>query len=164
MGATVIAAASTGEKLQVCRNAGADHLLNYTEEDLKDRIKSLTEGRGADIVYDPVGGDYSEAALRAMAPGGRHLVIGFAAGRIPQIPLNLTLLKQCQIVGVFWGVWAMANKAAQAKNMEELFTLFTQGQLKPQVSDIFPFENYVEAYQCLMQRRAKGKVILAIGN
>jgi len=109
MGARVIAAASTPEKLEVCKKYGADEVINYSTENLKDRIKELTDGNGADVIYDPVGGDYSEAALRATAWKGRFLVVGFAAGDIPKIPLNLALLKGCQIVGVFWGSFAKRN-------------------------------------------------------
>lgn len=160
MGATVIAAASTDEKLSYCAQAGADHLLNYSTEDLKDRVKEITGGKGVDVIYDPVGGDYTEAALRTMAPGGRHLVIGFAAGDIPRPPLNLCLLKQCSIVGVFWGNFARANPKVQMQNMLDMFAMFEKGTIKPLVNDVFSLDDVVEAYACLSERRAKGKVIL----
>ncbi|MEE8371210.1 MAG: NADPH:quinone oxidoreductase family protein, partial [Sphingomonadales bacterium] len=138
MGARVIAAASSPEKLETAKQHGAVETINYSEENLKARAKALSGGRGVDVIYDPVGGDYSEAALRAIAVGGRHLVIGFAAGDIPKLPLNLTLLKQCQIVGVFWGAWAMANPAEQAKNMAELNAFFEAGDIKPLISEALP--------------------------
>ncbi|MBV1901009.1 MAG: zinc-binding dehydrogenase, partial [Kordiimonadaceae bacterium] len=113
-----------------------------------------------DVVYDPVGGDYTEVAVRAMAPGGRLLVIGFAAGDIPRIPLNLCLLKQCAIVGVFWGGWAGGNPAGQLDNMQALFNLFEKGDITPRVDDIYALDDVEKAFSCLSERRAKGKVIL----
>jgi len=160
MGAKVIAAASTDEKLEVCKKAGADEVINYSTEDLKARVKELTGGKGVDVIYDPVGGDYTEAALRTMAPGGRLLVIGFAAGDIPKPPLNLCLLKQCAIVGVFWGAWARANPAGQMQNMQEMFSLFNDGKIDPLVNDIFSLDDVEAADACLTERRAKGKVVL----
>ncbi|MFC3050874.1 NADPH:quinone oxidoreductase family protein [Kordiimonas pumila] len=160
MGATVIAAASSDEKLEVCKKAGADMVINYTTEDLKERIDVLTERRGLDVVYDPVGGDYTEVALRRMAPGGRLLVIGFAAGDIPRIPINLCLLKQCSIVGVFWGAWARANSAGQIQNMQEMFGMFKSGIINPLVNDVFALDDIKAAYDCLTERKAKGKVII----
>ncbi|NVJ69609.1 MAG: NADPH:quinone oxidoreductase family protein [Alphaproteobacteria bacterium] len=160
MGAVVIAAASTDEKLEFCKNAGADHLINYSTEDLKERVKVITGGKGVDVIYDPVGGDYTETALRTMAPGGRHLVIGFAAGDIPRPPLNLCLLKQCSIVGVFWGNWARANPKLQIQNMMEMFAMYEKGTIDPLVNDVFSLDDVVEAFACLSERRAKGKVIL----
>ncbi|TNE61318.1 MAG: NADPH:quinone oxidoreductase family protein [Alphaproteobacteria bacterium] len=160
MGARVIAAASSDEKLAVCKQAGADELINYSSEDLKERVKAITGGKGVDVIYDPVGGDYTEAALRTMAPGGRLLVIGFAAGDIPRPPLNLCLLKQCAIVGVFWGAWARANPMGQMQNMVDMFTMFAEGRIKPLVNDIFSLDDVEAAYACLTERRAKGKVVL----
>ena len=162
MGAKVIACASTDEKLQVCKAAGADELLNYGQTDLKTELKQLAP-KGVDVVYDPVGGDYSEPAIRSLRAGGRHLVIGFAAGNIPAIPLNLTLLKQSQIVGVFWGAWVMANPREHGKNMVELFQMMAKGQIKPRVEDVYKLEHYREAYACLIERRVKGKVVLDVG-
>ncbi|WP_417460944.1 NADPH:quinone oxidoreductase family protein [Kordiimonas sp.] len=160
MGAEVIAAASSDEKLEVCKKTGADHLINYSNEDLKARVKEITGGKGVDVIYDPVGGDYTEIALRTMAAGGRHLVIGFAAGDIPRPPLNLCLLKQCSIVGVFWGNWARANPKIQVQNTMEMFKMFDKGTIDPLVNDVFGLEDVVEAFACLSERRAKGKVIL----
>jgi len=160
MGAKVIAAASTDEKLAFCKNSGADELLNYATEDMKARLKEMTGGKGVDVIYDPVGGDYSEVAFRSMAPGGRHLVIGFAAGDIPKIPLNLCLLKQASLVGVFWGAWAAANTPVQVQNMTEILGMVASGDVKASVNDVFPLEDVQAAYACLTERRAKGKVIL----
>jgi len=159
MGATVIAAASTADKLAVAKAAGADHLINYMDEDLKARAKELTGGKGVDVIYDPVGGDFAETTLRAIAVNGRYLVVGFAAGDIPKIPLNLTLLKQCQVVGVFWGAWARSNPADHMANFQELFAMFEAGKIKPLVSQIFSLEDFKDAFDCLTGRRAKGKVV-----
>jgi len=160
MGAKVIAAASTDEKLAFCKESGADELINYSTEDMKARLKEITGGRGVDVIYDPVGGDYSETAFRSMAPGGRHLVIGFAAGDIPKIPLNLCLLKQASLVGVFWGAWAAANSPVQIQNMQEILGMVASGQVRASVNDVFPLSDVQAAYACLTERRAKGKVIL----
>ncbi len=169
MGARVIAAASSDEKLELCARYGADELLNYgafTGEDgsldgraLKGAIKRLA-GRGVDVIYDPVGGDYSEPALRAMAWGGRHLVIGFAAGAIPQIPLNLALLKSCSIVGVFWGGSAMQEPALYRANLETLLRWLAEGEINPHVSATFPLDQAVQAIGALEQRRARGKLVV----
>ena len=160
MGAKVIAAASTEEKLELARKMGADECINYSEQPLKQTIKELTDGKGVDVIYDPVGGDYSEEALRGIAWNGRYLVIGFAAGPIPKIPLNLTLLKGCAIIGVFWGSFAAREPEENLKNIDELWALFNEGKLSPTVTDCFPIEQYVDAFNCLTERRARGKVIL----
>ena len=160
MGAKVIAAASTDEKLEFCKASGADELINYSTEDLRDRIKEITDGKGVDVIYDPVGGDYTETAFRSMAPNGRHLVIGFAAGDIPKVPLNLCLLKQASLVGVFWGAWARANPSDQIQNMTEILGMVASGKVRASVNDVFPLEDVEKAYACLTERRAKGKVIL----
>lgn len=162
MGARVIAAASSAEKLAMCRELGADETINYSEQDLKTTIKALTGGRGVDVVYDPVGGDYAEPAIRGMAWNGRYLVIGFASGPIPAIPLNLTLLKGCSIVGVFWGRFSGEEPEAHRQNIEELWALFAAGKLKPSINDVFPLEQYREAYRVMTERRARGKVILTM--
>ena len=162
MGAKVIAAASSEEKLALCRELGADETINYSEEDLKARVKELTGGKGVDVVYDPVGGDYSEPALRGMAWTGRYLVIGFASGPIPEIPLNLTLLKGCSIVGVFWGRFTGEEPAVHLQNIKELWSLFAEGKLKPAINDVFPLEAYEQAYEVMTERRARGKVILTL--
>ncbi|MFT5571597.1 MAG: NADPH2:quinone reductase [Cryomorphaceae bacterium] len=161
MGATVIAAASTDEKLALCKQLGADHLLNYNEVSLKDAVKEITGGKGVDVVYDPVGGDYSEQAVRCMAWNGRFLVIGFASGPIPKIPLNLTLLKGCSIMGVFWGRFTSEEPNVHLQNIQQLWTYFAQGKLTPLVTDCFPSEQYEDAFNCLLERRARGKVIIS---
>jgi len=160
MGARVIAAASTDEKLAVCREHGADEVINYTSEDLKVRTKALTGGAGADVVYDPVGGALAEAALRATGWNGRFLVIGFAAGDIPQIPLNLVLLKGCQIVGVFWGAFTGREPARNRAHIDELLRWYVQGKLKPHVSATYSFAQAADALNALAERRVKGKVVL----
>jgi len=163
MGARVIAAASSAQKLAVAKAAGADELINYAEEPLKDAIKRLTNSKGVDVIYDPVGGDYTEQALRAMAWNGRHLIIGFAAGDIPKIPANLTLLKGCSVVGVFWGSFTQREPDASAQNMMELMKLFAEGKIDPKISEIFEFEDYAKALGALTERRATGKVVLKVG-
>jgi NADPH2:quinone reductase len=162
MGAHVIAAASTAEKLETAKAAGADALINYAEEDLKTRVRELTGGAGADVVYDPVGGDYSEPALRATAWNGRYLVIGFAAGPIPKIPLNLALLNSRNIQGVFWGAWAGRNPRENAKNMKALFDLYEAGKIKPLVSGAYPLEDFKQAFDDITERRVRGKVVLTL--
>jgi NADPH2:quinone reductase len=160
MGEKVIAAASSDEKLEFCKQLGADEVINYSTESLKDRIKELTGGKGVDVVYDPVGGDLSEPALRGMAWNGRFLVIGFAAGPIPKVPLNLALLKGCSIVGVFWGRFSGEEPQENMQNIDELWELFNAGKLSPVVTETYPIEQYEEAFNCMMERRARGKVIL----
>jgi NADPH2:quinone reductase len=160
MGARVIAAASTPEKLAVCREHGADEVIDYVREDLKERTKSLTGGEGADVIYDPVGGAYTEAALRATAWKGRFLVIGFAAGEIPRIPLNLVLLKGCQIVGVFWGAFTAREPARNEANVRELMTWYAAGKIAPHVSATYPLERAAEALNAMAERRVMGKVVL----
>ncbi len=162
MGARVIAAASSAEKLAVARAAGADELINYRDEPLKDAAKRLTRGKGVDVVYDPVGGDFTEQALRAMAWNGRHLIVGFAAGEIPKIPANLTLLKGCSVVGVFWGDFPRREPQTSAENMQALLTLFAEGRITPTISQVYAFEDYVDAFGALTGRRATGKVVLRV--
>lgn len=162
MGAKVIAAASTDEKLELCKKLGADEVINYSKENLKDAIKALTDGKGVDVVYDPVGGDYAEPAIRGMAWNGRYLVIGFASGPIPKIALNLTLLKGCSVVGVFWGRFTAEEPEVNLKNIEELWELFASGKISPVVTDSFPIEKYEEAFNCMIERRARGKVIITM--
>ena len=157
MGAKVIAAASTDEKLELCKSLGADEVINYSTDDLKGRAKA---GGGVDVIYDPVGGDYAEKALRAIRWEGRFLVIGFAAGDIPKIPLNLVLLKSCQIVGVFWGMFSMREPDANRANIEQLLTWLGEGKLKPHIDDRVPFANAGDAITRMMERKIKGKVVL----
>jgi NADPH:quinone reductase len=162
MGARVIAAASSDEKLQVCREHGADECINYVRDDLRDAIKTLTDNRGVDVVYDPVGGDLCDPALRGMAWNGRYLVVGFASGQIPAPPLNLPLLKGCSLVGVFWGAFARKQPERNAANMVELFQWFGQGQVRPHICARYPLPQAAEAMRAVMNRQAKGKVILTV--
>lgn len=162
MGAKVIAAASSAEKLELCKQLGADEVINYNEVSLKDKVKELTGGKGVDVVYDPVGGDYAEPAIRSMGWNGRYLVIGFASGPIPKIPLNLTLLKGCSLVGVFWGRFTVEEPEQNRKNIGELWELFESGKISPVVTDSFPFDQYENAFNCLIERRARGKVIMTM--
>ena len=162
MGAQVIAAASTDEKLAVCRENGADEGINYSTEDLKERLKQLSSGKGVNVIFDPVGGPYSEVALRGIAWKGRFLVIGFAAGDIPRIPLNLTLLKGCSIVGVFWGSFTEREPQHNQQNIQELLTLYAEGKLKPLISTTYPLTHAADALNDMMNRRVKGKVVLLV--
>ena len=160
LGAHVIAAASSEDKLAVCREHGADETINYGEEDLKTAIKDRTGGRGVDVVYDPVGGPATEAALRGTAWRGRLLVIGFASGEIPKPPLNLALLKGCSIVGVFWGSFVKREPEANRKQLTQLFTWLGEGRLRPHVSATYPLARGGEAITLLASRRASGKVVI----
>ncbi len=163
MGARVIAAASTEQKLKVCKDNGADELINYGQQDLRKRVKELTGGKGVDVVYDPVGGPYSEPALRDMAWNGRFLVVGFAAGEIPKVPLNLALLKGCSIVGVFWGAFTRNEPEANRRNNEELMRFFAEGKVKPHIHATYPLEQAAQALNDVMYKRVSGKVVLTAG-
>jgi len=163
LGAQVIACASSEDKLQVCRAHGADATINYAAEDLRERIKALTGGRGADMVYDPVGGPYSEPAFRSIAWRGRLLVVGFAAGEIPRLPLNLALLKGASVVGVFWGDFARREPKQFAASVRQLGSWFREGRLRPHVSRTFPLEQAGEALKLLAARQVKGKIVLKVG-
>ena len=163
MGAKVIAAASSEEKLDFACEAGADLRINYSEENLKDKVKELTGGKGADVIYDPVGGDFSEQAFRAIAWDGRFLVIGFASGPIPAIPLNLMLLKGASLVGVFWGAWAARFPMESRQNFDELIEMIDGGQFSPMVTEVYSLDDYKAAFASISERRAKGKVILSNG-
>ncbi len=160
MGAKVIACASSADKLKVAEEAGADAVINYSEEDLKARIRELTDNKGADVVYDPVGGDFAEPALRATGWGARYLVVGFAAGPIPKIALNLALLNSRDIMGVFWGAWVGRNPRANAQNMKELFDLYEAEKIKPRISAAYPLDDFKSAFGDIMGRKVKGKVVL----
>ena len=170
MGAKVIAAASTQEKVDICIENGADEGFVYPsgnldrdqQKKLSNKIKELTGGLGPNVIYDPVGGTYAEPCLRSIAWDGRYLVIGFAAGadQIPKMPLNLTLLKGCQIVGVFWGAWTGMFPAENQKNFEELFQMYKDGKINPAPSDKFTLETSAEAIAHLKDRKAKGKVVI----
>jgi NADPH2:quinone reductase len=170
MGAKVIAAASTQEKVDICIENGADEGFIYPsgnldrdqQKELSNKIKELTGGLGPNVIYDPVGGTYAEPCLRSIAWDGRYLVIGFAAGadQIPKMPLNLTLLKGCQIVGVFWGAWTGMFPAENQQNFEELFEMYKDGKINPAPSDKFTLETSAEAIAHLKDRKAKGKVVI----
>ena len=168
MGAKVIAAASTQDKVDMCMAHGADEGFIYPsgnldrdqQKELSNKIKELTGGVGANVIYDPVGDSYSEPCLRATAWEGRYLVIGFAAGEIPKIPLNITLLKGCQVVGVFWGAWVGMCPDENNKNFTELFKLHAEGKINPEVSQKYTLENSADAFLHLANRKAKGKVII----
>jgi NADPH2:quinone reductase len=161
LGATVIAAASSREKLAVAQAAGADHLIDYSSETLKDRLKEITGGKGVDVVYDPVGGDLTEQAFRNLAWDGRHLVIGFASGAIPKLPANLALLKNASLVGVFWGTWTEREPQAAAENVELLGRWLAAGKLKPLVK-AYPLEEFAAALAEVDERRVKGKIVLEV--
>lgn len=161
MGAKVIAAASNAEKLSVCQENGADHLINYAQDDLRQSVKEITEGRGVDVIYDPVGGSFSEKALRDMRWGGRFLVVGFAAGEIPKVPLNIPLLKGCSVLGVFWGEFTKREPEANKQNNKELMNLFDQGKISPHLHRVYPLEKAGEALNELLQKRVIGKVVLS---
>jgi NADPH2:quinone reductase len=162
MGATVIAAASTEEKLDFACEAGADLRINYATENLKETVKELTKGKGADVIYDPVGCDFSEQAFRAIAWDGRFLVIGFASGLIPKMPLNLPLLKGASMVGVFWGAWSARDPLASQQNFKELVEMIDGGQFTPLVTEVYPLKSHSSAFGSIAERRAKGKVILSM--
>jgi len=164
MGARVIAAASSDAKLEVARALGADHLVDYSTQDLRERVKEITGGAGADIVYDPVGGPYTEPAVRSLAWKGRFLVVGFAAGDIPKLAINLLLLKGASLVGVFWGAFAKREPGAQMQNVRELWELLEAGRLKPVVGQVFALEDGVTAFETLEGRHARGKVVIKISD
>ena len=158
MGARVIAAASSNEKLKFAASAGADETINYSDESLKERVKELTGGKGVDVVVDPLGGELAEQAFRATAWHGRYLVIGFASGDIPKFPANIALLKEASIIGVWWGTWAARNPKLQIANMMEMAALLEAGKLKPRVTESFDLEDYAAAFRTISERRALGKV------
>jgi len=162
LGARVIAAASSEAKLALCREHGADALINYATSDLRERIRELTGGKGVDVVYDPVGGALAEPAVRSLALLGRYLVIGFASGEIPKIALNLLLLKQASLVGVFWGAYARVHPEENTRAFAQLFDWYAQGRLRPHIAQSFPLERYQEALDVVMHRRAQGKVALLV--
>ena len=160
MGAKVIAAASSREKLALCQQFGADEVIHYQEENLKDRIKELTNGKGVDVIFDPVGGSFSEAALRAIAWKGRHLIVGFANGEIPKIPVNLTLLKGASIVGVFWGAFAQKEPQKSLANIHQLLTWFSEGKINPHIDKTYSLQDSPKALGDMMDRKVKGKIVI----
>ena len=162
MGARVIAAASSAEKLEVARQAGADELINYQDEDVRERLKTLTKGQGVDVVIDPVGGDLFETVFRSIAWNGRMLVIGFASGTIPSLPANLPLLKGAAVIGVFWGSFAQRQPQDNVANFQQLFAWFAEGKLKPLVSQTFALEETAQAINTLAARKAVGKLVIKV--
>ena len=162
MGATVIAAASSAEKLEVARQAGADQLINYREQSLKEELKKLTGGKGVDVIYDPVGGPLFEEAFRCIAWNGRLLVIGFASGEIPALPANLPLLKGASLVGVFWGAFAQRQVQDNVANFQQLFAWYAEGKLKPLVSQRYSLAEAGQAIDALAERRAVGKLVIDV--
>ena len=164
MGATVIAAASSDDKLSLCKEKGADHVINYTSEDLRTRIKEITGEKGVDVIYDPVGGKLAEPALRSIAWKGRYLVVGFASGEIPQLAFNLPLLKGCSVMGVFWGSFAEKEPAQSMQNLGELLQLLRKGKIKQSIHKIYSLAEGPQAIQDLIDRKIKGKAIVKIGD
>ena len=160
MGARVIAAASSDEKLEIAKNLGADEIINYSDGELKEKVKALTGGLGADVIYDPIGGDIFMQCMRCINWKGRVLVIGFASGPIPEVPTNLALLKGCSIVGVFWGRFTGAEPEENSQNFDELFALHAEGKLKPQITKSYSLDDAAEAIASLENRKAPGKVVI----
>jgi NADPH2:quinone reductase len=160
MGARVIAAASSDEKLEIAKNLGADEVINYSDGELKEKVKALTGGLGADVIYDPIGGDIFMQCMRCINWKGRVLVIGFASGPIPEVPTNLALLKGCSIVGVFWGRFTGAEPEENSQNFDELFALHAEGKLKPQITKSYSLDDAAEAIASLENRKAIGKVVI----
>ena len=163
MGARVIAVASSDEKLEFCKSLGADQFINSTSDDVRERIKALTHGRGADVIYDPVGGNLSESAFRAIGWGGRYLVIGFASGEIPRLPLNLPLLKGAAAVGVFWGEHLEREPEQYKDNMKRLVRWLADGSIRPRIDRSFPLEEAAAAFTAIARREIKGKAVLRLG-
>jgi len=159
LGMEVIAAASTDEKLSFCSKNGADHTINYKSQDLKSELKALG---GADVIFDPVGGELSESSFRGLRPNGRHLVIGFTAGQIPALPWNLPLLKQASVVGVFWGGFWRTNPAGNRRNVEQLLDWLSEGKVLPQITKRLPLDRAKEALQIVADRKVLGKIVLEV--
>ena len=159
-GARVIAAVSTDEKVALCRSIGADETINYTASNLREALKTLTAGRGPDVVCDPVGGDFAEAAFRSIAWRGRYLVVGFADGAIPSLPLNLPLLKGASIIGVFWGDFVRREPQAFSRSIAELAGWYRGGRIKPVLDRVLPMDHLVEAFARMSSRQALGKIVL----
>ncbi len=163
MGARVIAAAGSPEKLKVAQDHGADHLIDYSKEDIRERVKAITAGKGADVIYDPVGGDVFEACMRSIAWEGRIIVIGFAAGKIPQVPANVVLVKNIDVIGFFWGSYLPRKPEQVGQSLKQLLRWFEEGKLKPHVSDRFDLKDAAQALEMLKQRKSTGKVVLTTG-
>jgi NADPH:quinone reductase len=163
MGATVIACAGGPEKLAIAKEHGADHLIDYSREDIRERVKAITGGRGADVVYDPVGGDAFDASLRCIAWGGRIIIIGFASGRIPQAPANILLVKNIDVIGFYWGSYQQRKPELVRDSFAQLLRWFEEGKLKPHVSQHFDLQDVAPAMELLRQRKSTGKVVLTTG-
>jgi NADPH2:quinone reductase len=163
MGAKVIACAGSAEKLEIARQYGADHLINYSREDIRERVKAITSGRGVDVVYDPVGGDAFDASLRCIAWGGRIIIIGFASGRIPQAPANILLVKNIDVIGFYWGSYQARKPELLRDSYAKLLGWFEQGKLKPHVSARIDLKDVEQAMNLLQERRSTGKVVLTMG-
>jgi NADPH2:quinone reductase len=159
MGARVIGAASNNEKCEFAASAGADETINYGETSLRDAVKRLTDGKGVDVVYDPVGGELAQQALRSLAWNGRHLVIGFTSGDIPEFPANLALLKAASIVGVYWGDWAAREPGEHLQNLQELAHMIDDGVLQARVTETFALADYKTAFRTIAERRVLGKIV-----
>lgn len=162
MGATVIATAGSDEKLELAKAYGADHVINYSRDSIKDRVKEMTDGRGADVIFDPVGGDAFDQSLRCINWMGRLLVVGFASGRIPSAPANLLLVKGCDLLGIFWGAFTMREPERNRANFDQLFAWFEQGRIKPHISATYKLSETAEAMRFLLARKSTGKVILSV--
>lgn len=162
MGARVLAAASTEAKRQAALDAGADEVIDYSDGELKEKVKALTDGKGADVIYDPVGGPLFDQCMRCINWKGRILVVGFVGGDIPKVPINLILLKGCQLVGVFYGSFTSREPEANAENWRELGEMFADGRIAPRVNRTFPLEEYAAALRCLSEREAIGKVVVRV--
>jgi NADPH:quinone reductase len=160
MGAKVIAAAGSQDKLTLAQQHGADHMIDYSREDIRERVKAITGGRGVDVVYDPVGGDAFDASLRSIAWGGRILIIGFAGGRIPQIPANILLVKNIDVIGFYWGSYQSRKPDLLRQGYAQLFRWFEEGKLKPHTSHTFDLAHVASALDSLRQRKSTGKVVL----
>ncbi|MBT5919256.1 MAG: NADPH:quinone oxidoreductase family protein [Alphaproteobacteria bacterium] len=162
MGATVIAAASSAEKLEVCKQYGADHVINYSEEDIRERVKEITGGKGADVIYDPVGGDAFDAAMRSIAWEGRLVVIGFASGRVPEAKANILLVKNISVVGFYWGSYNIKKPEVVMDSMKTLLQWYDAAKIKPHVSHQIPMEKAADALEMMIQRKSTGKVVLTL--
>jgi NADPH2:quinone reductase len=162
MGSTVIAAASSDEKVAFCRELGADAGINYTTENLRDSVKELTSGRGVDVIYDPVGGAMAEQAFRSIAWNGRHLVVGFASGDVPAMPMNLPLLKGASIVGVFWGAFATQEPETNRQNAAELFAMVHTGAISPRITQVFSLDDAAGGLAMLADRTAQGRLLVDV--
>jgi NADPH2:quinone reductase len=163
MGATVIATASSPLKLELARHHGADHVIDYTREDLRKRVLSLTDGLGADVIYDPVGGDVFDISMRCVASEGRIVVIGFASGRVPQVPANILLVKNVDVIGFYWGYYRMNRPEWVHQTFKTLFDWFELGKIKPHVSKVFNLSEARDAIELLSRRKSTGKVVLVTG-